>query len=51
MNTSTRYTGIELVPKYNFSLGYAPVTVSLKSLRKTSIFTMLKKMILERLIN
>lgn len=28
MNISTRYTGIELVPKYNFSLGYAPVTLT-----------------------
>lgn len=30
MNISTRYTSIELVPKYNnHSLGYAPVTVNI----------------------
>lgn len=30
MNINTKYTGIELVPKYNnHSLGYAPVTVNI----------------------
>lgn len=30
MNISTRYTSIELVPKYNnHSLGYVPVTVNI----------------------